>query len=221
MSKIVYWALFGVMAVLSACSANMSGPPPQAGGPVSNLDAEPFYYYDRETKKPIWLSLDEIALFPDPSAGDRADFNRLAHSVHPRAAIEPMPSLVMVRMPEPMTRQALAEALRSLDGAEGIRRASPVFYQSRARVRSAWLIPTGNLIVQFPPDTAESRIAELEREFRLERLEAFSFAPNTFLEAATDALASIRAANLLQETGAAVFAHPDWLRAMATRPESR
>ena len=59
---------------------------------------------------------------------------------------------------------------------------------------------TGEIIVQFPEEYTEKNVSEIEFEYGLSRVKAFTFVPNTFLYRVRDTLGSLDAANAMHQS---------------------
>ncbi len=192
-----------------------------AAGPGAG-DAAPeagrVYWYEGEVKRHAWMALDEIALFPQAGVSVRAhgddDFGRL----EPGAVLfESTPFVRYYRIAGARRAENLLERIRSARTLTHLRQASPVFYTHPGKEPATRLVPTGEIIVQFAPDLAESRIAAVEKTRGLRRVKQFAFAPNTFLYDAGDPLQAIGEAAALYESGETRFAYPNWLHRRTRR----
>ena len=179
------------------------------------------YWYEHGVKKRAWMALDEIAVFPKKGEDPRLIGDLLIQRFHPKAAItEKNNFLIYLKIPEPVERGMILEKLSSLRALAGVRETSPVFYASKKGHPAARFVLTGEIIVQFPADHPETKIATIEKEYGLTRLKSFSFAQNTILYGAGEPFHSLKVANHLYESGQVIYAYPNWLRSRAKRPDT-
>jgi len=210
--------------ILTTLCLNAEGWPNSKSEPTDpGLEQQPVYWYEREVRKQAWMALDEVAVFPKKGEGAKLNRDLFIKQLHPKAVITKRNSfLIYLKTPEPMERKLILERVCSLRGLDGVRQASPVFYTDKKRHPTTRLVLTGEIIVQFPKECPDSKIAAVEKEYGLERLKPFPFAQKTFLYRAGlyragEPLHSLKVANDLYESGQANYAYPNWLRSRTKR----
>ncbi|MFH1139178.1 MAG: S8 family peptidase [Pseudomonadota bacterium] len=182
-----------------------------------SLAREAFYWYDGSTPKPVFLALDELAVFSEKPGQAQPDAAGLENTLSRAAVVETGEFVSFLKTEPPWSQDELSMAGASLENISGVGGVGLVFYPGSGRDQSLRLVPTGKIIVKFPSDMADGAIRGLEAEFGLTRAKAFSFAPNSFLYDRRDSLAALNTANALYETGRVEFSQPDWLRVPHTR----
>ncbi len=209
----MFWVILAVLCL------NAEGWPNSKSEPMdSGLEQQPIYWYEREVRKRAWMALDEVAVFPKKGEGAKLNRDLFIQHLHPRAVIGQRNNLLIyLKTPERMERKAILERICSLRGLDGVRQASPVFYTDKKRHPATRLVLTGEIIVQFPNEFPESKIATIEKQYGLERLKPFPFTQNTFLYLAGEPLLSLKVANDLYQSGQVNYAYPNWLRSRSKR----
>jgi subtilisin-like proprotein convertase family protein len=184
----------------------------------SGLYKEPFYWYERGTKKQAWMALDEMVVFPERSSRTELKEDVLAGKLHPEAVVTRKNRFIIhLETPDSMDMQSVLERQTAIRTLETVRQISPVFYTDPERDPDAYLVPTGQIVVRFQANFSESQISDIEKKYGLQRVEIFSFSPSTYLYEADDPLRSIEIANDLYESVRSVYAYPNWLRNRLTR----
>jgi len=205
--------------ILATLCLNVEGWPNSKSEPMdSGLEQQPAYWYEREVKKRAWMALNEVAVFPKKGKEANLNTDLFTRQLHPKAVIaERNDFLIYVKTPEPMERELILKRVCSLRGLDSVRQASPVFYTGKKRHPATRLVLTGEIIVQFPKECTEGKIATIEKKYNLERLKPFPFTRNTFLYRAGEPLHSLKVANDLYESGQVNYAYPNWLRSRSKR----
>ncbi|MBW2062547.1 MAG: S8 family serine peptidase, partial [Deltaproteobacteria bacterium] len=216
MKKATLLLLLAVLVILSLSAQGWSGIKRR---PIEReVDEQPIYWYEREVKKQAWMALDEMAVFASNEKMTRAARDLVVQQLPEGTAITESSDFIMyLKLPAPLKRARITERLSSVRTLESVRQTSPVFYTSKDRASGTRLVLTGEIIVQFPQEYTEGEIVGIEEEYGINRLKAFSFAPNTFLYQAGDPLHSLEVANDLYESGRANYAYPNWIRKRAKR----
>jgi len=214
--KLLFWIILLIPCMgVERCP----GPDSNAMGPVS--EQQSLYWYEHEIKKQVWMALDEIAVFPKKGEDPELVGDLLIQRFLPKATItEKNKFLIYLKITEPIEQGMILEKLSSLRMLDGVRETSPVFYTSKKGHPATRFVLTSEIIVQFPADYSETKIAAIEKEYGLTRLKSFSFARNTFLYGTGEPFRSLNAANHLYESGHVIYAYPNWLRSRAKRPDS-
>lgn len=210
---LLFWIILATLRLSGEGWPNSKVKPTDSG-----LEQQPVYWYEREVRKRAWMALDEVAVFPKKGQGAKLNRDLFIKQLHPNAVITKRNSfLIYLKTPERMERKLILERVCSLRELDGVRQASPVFYTGKKRHPYTRLVLTGEIIVQFPQECPNSKIAAVEKKYCLERLKSFPFAQNTFLYRAGEPLHSLKVANDLYESGQANYAYPNWLRSRSKR----
>jgi hypothetical protein len=181
----------------------------------------PVYWYERDLKKEAFIKSDEFAVFTDKNKTlqiDEALLDRCLGLGTDIKITEKSDTLVFLEMSGPISIDTIKHCLSSMEESDTFKGASPVFYVSSAGNPADRFVLTGQIIVQFPPDYSGDKISEIEKTYDIQRIKTFSFAANTFLYQAENAMAALEKANSIYESGASVYAYPDRLRYRSTRP---
>lgn len=173
----------------------------------------PIYWYERDVKKVAWMAMDEVAVFPVKGKGVVLNNSLLRQRFHPEASItEKNNYVIYLKTKEAVGKDYILSKLAGIRSLQHVKQASPIFYTSRKKHPQTRIIPTGEIIAQFPKECTENLIIAIEKEYGLERLKSFDFSPNTFLYQAGDPFNSLEVANGLYESGRVNYAYPNWLR---------
>jgi subtilisin family serine protease len=175
------------------------------------------YYYNRGRRIAIRSSATRVALRVPERAKTSDLAARLAAAPGVVAARDVRAGgLVEVTVAQAKARPAEVDELAAEVGAEVL----PVFVEGARERDESTLFVTDELLVQFKPDVSESEVASWIGSAGLEIVESLRYAPNGYklrvpeAGGATDALT---AANELFETGACLFAHPNFLAHRSVR----
>ncbi|UCF90644.1 MAG: DUF4214 domain-containing protein [Desulfobacterales bacterium] len=180
--------------------------------------AQPYYWYERDAKKQARMALDEVAVFPSKGKAANLSGDLWVKGIHPQAEItERNDFIIFLKLPEPLKERQILEKSAAVKSLNGVQQASPVFYTTTQRTPDSRLVLTGEIIVQFPKDLAESDILAIEKNYGLKRNRSVAFAANTFLYQAGDPLQSLAVANDLYESGTVNYAYPNWYRRRTKR----
>lgn len=198
------------------CSGSWAGTKDRLVEPDGALSGEAIYWHEGKILKQAWMALDELAVFRAP-AGDESVTDHLLDTFQGAKVISENDFVIVLKISWTSSAAAAGDDLQGLSGAAGAGRICPVFYTAREKQTGSRIIPTGEILVQYPVSDSESKIEAVEAEYGLERVKVFDFSPNTFLYDAGDALEAISRANELYESGEVVFAYPNWLRSRVQR----
>lgn len=216
MNRTIFLLFFIIMTILCFNIPGWTGS--KVESPDSALDRESIYWYEQNVKKQAWMALDEVAVFPEEMNTTELKEDTLTQRLHPMAIVsEKTHFLIYMKTPEPMERNAILKGLSSIRKLKGVKEASPVFYRTKRRDTETRLVLTGEIIVRFPKEFTDIRIAEIEKEYSIERVKSFSFSENTFLYRAGNSLHSLEVANNLYESGQTVYSYPNWFRKRSKR----
>ncbi|MBU2552579.1 MAG: S8 family serine peptidase [Proteobacteria bacterium] len=208
--RIVWLALLLVSLAAPAAFGSV-----QADGALS---PEPVYWYNGGVKTPVWMALDEAAVFHAPGGAELSDMAAAVREADPSATVTESNAFVTVFS---IQADQGAESPASKAGSAGrsadLSALVPVYYAAPFRDAGGRMIPTGEIIVQFPASYSDRDVAALEAEYGLVLVEALDYAPNTFLYTAGGVRASMETANALYESGRVNYAYPNWLRKRTTR----
>ena len=182
------------------------------------FDQDSYYWYDGSIKRPVFLSLTDLAVFYDRTASVQPDAADLKAVFSNKASVLGGNEFSsVVEMEEGLSNTDLAARGQALVALEGVSGVSRVFYAGPGKNDYTRMIPTGGIIVKYPDLLSDEDIAGIEARFGLTRGRTFSFGVNIFLYKLSDSLESLNTANALFESGLAEYSYPNWLSAPRTR----
>ncbi len=183
-----------------------------------SLEEAGIHWYERGIKKKAWRSMDEIAVFSRKGKPIKEEMISQIQQFFPGSTLTKKNKyMTFLKTQEFLKKDKLSEKLAPIKLLKDVRQASPIFYRSVYKNPKARMALTGEIIVQFPARLSNKQIFSIERRYRLERLEAFAFAENTFKYWAGYSIKSLDVANRLFESGRVNYAYPNWLRVQTKR----
>ena len=218
-------ALFISALLLAACGAEApveapgSEPPsaarraPERGGlrpAAARALRERAHWYDGTRKRAIWVNRRRIV---DLETGDRT--RSLLKNEAPDAALVSVgPRTRVWRLTrEGADARELAKALRRADPEC---RFAPAFHDAPSD-DALMRVPTGRIVVRFPPDWSEDRVEDWARREGLPVVERLSLMGVVRVLDAGEGLAALERANAIHESGTVVWASPEWWKPLSRR----
>ncbi len=177
-------------------------------------------YHDGTRIQNVWMSKDELALFPGKdyafaAAGLSEALAKVGITCESSHLEE---RIICVRLRDAMTRpgeEELNSLLTRITTIPGIEEASPVYYGSPER-RNRMLL-TGEIVVHFRPEVTEQKALEYARTNDLMLVEKYSFSPSTYLFRSRPGANSLAIANQCRRHPLIQSAYPNWIKAGRTR----
>lgn len=181
------------------------------------LDESTVMWYDGNDTEYAMMVLDEIAVFPAQRPDSpyvlegeyKTALEDVARIFHPQAKIKEWGDFaVILESPEPVSRELLSEIFETISAHEYIRQAGPVLYGNPNNPDSQ-VIPTGEILVEFPASYSKDQILAIEQKYGLVRLKRGGDDLHDALYQAGTPIESIEIANLLYESGLVEYSSPE------------
>jgi hypothetical protein len=197
---------------------------PAAQAEVSKSKSAPegkkYKWYKGNQEKYVWLSNDEIAIFPKQRAGrTRGVLERAVKDLgFGGEIIKQNDFVIYMKLLQRRSRGEFEKMTNELQDQEEIKCISPVFY-SGLKDSGARMALTGEIIIHFSPDWDKNKIEGWSKKKGLSLIKSFDFSTNTFLFDAGSAMKSLELANDIYLSGEVLYSYPNWLKTRVTRQE--
>ncbi len=175
----------------------------EAGIKNKPIDTQKVYWYENGVKQYAWPSADEFAVFSKKSKGKKTPDSTNIKKLYQKATVKKSNKFfTLFKLKKDINQKAASSKLVD----------NSVFYSNKNKNKDSLIIPTGELVVIFPPECSEDKIKSVENQYKLEKIRNFSFDKRSFLYKTTGSAGFINLANSLYESGKVLEAYPNYLK---------
>ncbi len=192
--------------VMSGCQAGLAGVPPGEGGVALT---QTMHYFDGQRWREVWVNEREVVEFFQP--GQAGVARALTSDLTPAATLLEEGVGVRIWRLDQQAGEAVAVS-RALAPAKQL---SPVFHLSSTG--GSRLALSGNIVVRFKPEWSDKQIQAWIAAQNLTQIKMLNGVSATYVISVGSGLDALARANAIQESGAVVYAMPEWWREISKR----
>ncbi|MDZ4262670.1 MAG: hypothetical protein U1B30_10105 [Pseudomonadota bacterium] len=188
--------------VMSGCQAGLAGVlPGEAGAALTQT----MRYFDGQRWREVWVNEREVVEFFPPGQAVAA------------RAVAPAATLLVEGVGVRIWRlgQQAGEAVAVSRALAPAKQLSPVFHLSS--VGGSRLALTGNIVVRFKPEWSDKQIQAWIAAQNLTQIKMLNGVSAIYVISVGSGLDALARANAIQESGAVVYAMPEWWREISKR----